>query len=64
MQDFAQLAIPEQLKENIAKERFHTPTPIQKRAIPFALEGRDILGISQTEAERQLLLPFLCWRTC
>ena len=48
MQDFAQLAIPEQLKENIAKERFHTPTPIQKRAIPFALEGRDILGISQT----------------
>jgi ATP-dependent RNA helicase RhlE len=27
---------------------FHTPTPIQKQAIPPALEGRDVLGLAQT----------------
>jgi len=31
----------------IQKEKFSTPTPVQSRAIPLALEGKDILGIPQ-----------------
>jgi len=27
---------------------YHTPTPIQARAIPFALDGRDVIGSAQT----------------
>ncbi|KAJ3030358.1 DEAD-box ATP-dependent RNA helicase [Rhizophlyctis rosea] len=36
------------LKENIAKLRYKTPTPIQQYAIPILLEGRDLMGCAQT----------------
>lgn len=34
--------------QSLARMQFHKPTPIQAKAIPFALEGRDILGSAQT----------------
>ncbi|MGH7236925.1 MAG: DEAD/DEAH box helicase [Candidatus Saccharimonadales bacterium] len=36
------------LKANLAAKGFATPTPIQDRAIPHGLAGRDIIGIADT----------------
>jgi len=40
--------LPALLQESLAAVGFTTPTPIQKKAIPLVLEGRDILGSAQT----------------
>ena len=32
----------------IAEKNYTTPTPIQEKAIPFVLEGKDLLGCAQT----------------
>ncbi len=32
----------------VAAEGYATPTPIQQQAIPYVLEGRDLLGLAQT----------------
>ncbi len=48
MQDFTSLNLPPQLMTALAKMGFATPTPIQAKSIPQALEGRDILGSAQT----------------
>ncbi len=45
---FADFAIDAVLKGAIAKKGYVTPTPIQDKAIPPALLGRDILGIANT----------------
>lgn len=46
--DFSGFGLPSKLLQSLARMRFHKPTPIQAKAIPFALEGRDILGSAQT----------------
>ena len=48
MQNFLSLNLEPTLIESIAKINFKTPTPIQAKAIPIALEGKDILGTAQT----------------
>ncbi len=45
---FADLGLSPKLLEAIAAAGYETPTPIQKEAIPPALERRDVLGIAQT----------------
>lgn len=40
--------LPAVLQESLARLQFTAPTPIQAKAIPLALEGRDILGSAQT----------------
>ncbi|WP_375206585.1 DEAD/DEAH box helicase [Hyphococcus sp.] len=45
---FADLGLSPKLLEAIAAAGYENPTPIQKEAIPPALEGRDVLGIAQT----------------
>jgi len=42
---FTDLGLDARLLQAITKEKFAEPTPVQARAIPLALEGRDILGI-------------------
>ncbi len=46
--DFSGFGLPSKLLQALARMQFHQPTPIQIKAIPFALEGRDILGSAQT----------------
>ena len=45
---FIDLGIAEPLLRALAAEGYAAPTPIQARAIPHLLQGRDLLGIAQT----------------
>ncbi len=45
---FESLGIVEPLQRVLEAENYTTPTPIQHKAIPLLLEGRDLLGIAQT----------------
>ena len=45
---FDQLRLIEPLLRAVRAEGYDTPTPIQERAIPHLLEGKDLLGCAQT----------------
>jgi ATP-dependent RNA helicase RhlE len=45
---FSDLQLSEPLLRALAAEGYESPTPIQARAIPSLLEGKDLLGIAQT----------------
>ncbi len=47
-QNFDNFGLPEKLLHALNRMQFTTPTPIQMQAIPFAMQGRDILGSAQT----------------
>jgi superfamily II DNA/RNA helicase len=47
-QSFSELGLSEPLLQAIAESGYTTPTPIQAKAIPIVLQGRDVLGIAQT----------------
>ena len=48
MTNFADLGLAETLLRALSEEGYTTPTPIQAKAIPDLLKGRDLLGIAQT----------------
>ncbi len=45
---FDELQLHETLLRAVKAEGYTTPTPIQQKAIPHALAGRDVLGVAQT----------------
>ncbi|MCF6198390.1 MAG: DEAD/DEAH box helicase [Hyphomicrobiaceae bacterium] len=45
---FSELSLSEKLLKAIEAAGYSEATPIQEKAIPAALEGRDVLGIAQT----------------
>lgn len=45
---FADFNLPKPLADALAALNFETPTPIQEKAIPHAMDGRDVLGSAQT----------------
>lgn len=45
---FSDFAINPIIATNLAKKGYETPSPIQDKAIPFALEGKDVLGLAST----------------
>src|SRR5687767_11423726 len=45
---FSDLRLSEPILRAIASEGYETATPIQAKAIPPVLEGRDVLGCAQT----------------
>lgn len=45
---FEQLNLTEPILRALKQENYTTPTPIQEKAIPFLLKGRDLLGCAQT----------------
>ena len=45
---FAQFKLPPALLQALVQMNYTTPTPVQKQAIPPALNGRDVLGSAQT----------------
>ena len=46
--DFRQLGLVGPILKALKEQGYHTPTPIQRGAIPPALAGRDVLGCAQT----------------
>jgi ATP-dependent RNA helicase RhlE len=45
---FADLALTAPLMQAVQESGYERPTPIQARAIPHLLQGRDLLGLAQT----------------
>ncbi|HNM99954.1 MAG TPA: DEAD/DEAH box helicase [Turneriella sp.] len=48
MSGFSQFNFSPTLTDNITRAGFSEPTPIQREAIPQALEGHDLLALAQT----------------
>lgn len=48
MPTFQDFPLIDELKKAIAEAGYQTPTPIQKQAIPYLLEKKDLLGCAQT----------------
>jgi len=58
---FDSFGLPSTVLANITKLGYTTPTPIQDRAIPAVLDGRDLMGLAQTGTGKTaaFLLPIL-----
>jgi ATP-dependent RNA helicase RhlE len=58
---FSELGLIEPLLKAVAQEGYTTPTPIQEKAIPVVLSGRDLLGCAQTGTGKtaSFVLPLL-----
>ncbi len=58
---FNDFAISQRLKDRLASSGFVTPTPVQARAIPPAMEGRDVLATAATGTGKTLsfLIPMI-----
>ncbi len=58
---FDDFAISDALKQRLSTAGFRTPTPVQAKAIPPALEGRDILATASTGTGKTLsfLIPMI-----
>lgn len=48
LSDFHSLGLSEPLMRALEPLGYETPTPIQAQAIPYVLDGRDVLGVAQT----------------
>jgi len=48
MSDFDMMELPPKLVARLREMGITDPTPIQKQAIPHALNGRDVMGLAQT----------------
>jgi ATP-dependent RNA helicase RhlE len=61
LKDFDDLGLAKSLLESITKEGYSKPTPIQEKAIPVMLAGRDLFGIAQTGTGKTaaFVLPIL-----
>lgn len=56
---FESLGLDARLLQGVAKLGFAHPTLVQAKAIPLALEGKDILGTPSTTATPSPLLHIL-----
>jgi len=45
---FTELGLSEEVLKAVAESGYENPTPIQAKAIPLILEGKDVIGASQT----------------
>jgi ATP-dependent RNA helicase RhlE len=61
MTTFSELPLSSALQQKLAAAQFINLTPIQERAIPPALEGRDVIGTAQTGTGKTLafLIPLI-----
>jgi ATP-dependent RNA helicase RhlE len=61
MTTFSELPLCSALQQKLAAAQFTNLTPIQERAIPPALEGRDVIGTAQTGTGKTLafLIPLI-----
>lgn len=57
---FSELGLSEPVLKAVEKCGYEHPTPIQEQAIPIILEGRDLIGASQTGTGKPPLLLSPC----
>jgi ATP-dependent RNA helicase RhlE len=58
---FSQFNLHPQVMAGVKAQGYHTPTPIQRQAVPPVLEGRDVMGLAQTGTGKTaaFVLPIL-----
>lgn len=54
MTKFSDFGLAEAIESTLLEGGYDAPTPIQAQAIPYILEGRDLLGIAQTGTGKTL----------
>ncbi|MEK7665381.1 MAG: DEAD/DEAH box helicase [Patescibacteria group bacterium] len=54
MNDFFGLGIAPNLLDTLSRSGYTVPTPIQYKAIPFGIQGKDLVGIAQTGTGKTL----------
>ncbi len=54
VETFADLKISQEILKVLDRLQFKIPTPIQHKAIPVAIEGKDVVGIAQTGTGKTL----------
>ena len=54
MKHFSELNLCSALRNNLAKNNFVTPTPVQAQSIPPLMEGRDVVATAQTGTGKTL----------
>src|ERR1700734_3035989 len=54
MNHFTELNLCSALRNNLAKNKFATPTPVQAKAIPPLLKGHDVVATAQTGTGKTL----------
>jgi ATP-dependent RNA helicase RhlE len=61
MNQFSELSLSQLIHQNLAKNSFVEPTPVQAQAIPAALTGADVVATAQTGTGKTLafLVPIL-----
>lgn len=61
MNQFSELSLPESIHQNLTRNCFVDPTPVQAQAIPAALTGTDVVATAQTGTGKTLafLLPLM-----
>ncbi|MGI8962642.1 MAG: DEAD/DEAH box helicase [Bryobacteraceae bacterium] len=61
MNQFSELSLSQSIHQNLAKNSFVEPTPVQAQAIPSALTGADVVATAQTGTGKTLafLLPIM-----
>jgi len=47
--NFEQFSLDPRITAGIQAVGYTTPTPIQRQAIPIVLQGRDVMGLAQTD---------------
>ena len=60
-QDFEEGNFPDFVVQEIRKQGFSEPTPIQAQGWPIALSGRDLVGIAQTGSGKTLAVSMFCY---
>lgn len=58
---FNDFGLSQELLRNVEQKGYATPTPIQDQAIPYVLEGRDLIGLANTGTGKTaaFLLPMI-----
>ena len=54
MTTFQTLGLSQAMQDALSRGKFTSPTPIQAKAVPLALAGRDVLGLAQTGTGKTL----------
>ena len=59
---FSTLGLSAPILKAVAGQGYETPSPVQARAIPAVIEGRDVMAAAQTGTGKTLVFHPACFR--